>query len=192
MAPSTLSESQQQVYDLLAKGYSPEKIADTLNSTLGVINAQITRIKTKGGSIPSSPMNVNLEETFAPQPQVQKPQSTGASSNDEIANMLNTSGKAISAEELRELAAKAGGHVARDIHPMVLLGVTIQFVKLCGGRIIAHQVIEEVYAALAAMFGKPDTTAQEPPHPPQGEQERIKYLEERVQAMANELQKLRS
>jgi hypothetical protein len=28
------------------------------------------------------------------------------------------------------------------------MGVTIQFVKLCGGRMTAHQVIEDVYTAL--------------------------------------------
>jgi hypothetical protein len=36
---------------------------------------------------------------------------------------------------------------------MVLLGVTIQFVKLAGGRLSAHQLIEQCYEALRAMVG---------------------------------------
>lgn len=51
----------------------------------------------------------------------------------------------------------------KDVHPMVLLGITIQFVKFVGGRLTAHQLIESVYEALRAMVsdGSPKVGTEE-------------------------------
>lgn len=77
--------------------------------------------------------------------------------------MLAGSGVAMSADELRALADKVAGKAAREVHPMILMGVTIQYVKMCGGRMIAHQVIEDVYSALKMFVGTsiPDDGSQE-------------------------------
>jgi cell division protein FtsB len=52
---------------------------------------------------------------------------------------------------VRQFQHQFGGKT--DVHPMVLLGVTIQYVKLVGGRLSAHQCIEQVYEALRVMVG---------------------------------------
>jgi hypothetical protein len=50
---------------------------------------------------------------------------------------------------------------------MILLGVAIQFTKLAGGRMHAHQLIEDVYEALRAMVGdgEPPVSGETSPWP---------------------------
>jgi hypothetical protein len=214
---SSLSESQQEIYDLLLKGKTPEQVARETGKELGIVNAQITRIKNKGIPVPGdgttntpvgsrtfaggvkvndgnpfegSPLSVSGKDL---QPELStRPVPTGGSSNTQIANEL--SGQAISSDELAKLAAKVGGLVVKDVHPMILLGIAIQFVKLCGGRMTAHQVIEDVYSALRAFVtdGKPTSGDNFETKPlPQTDQDRIKFLEEQVEGLRSELQRAR-
>lgn len=157
---SSLSQQQQDIYGLLEQGYNVEKITRKLGLGPGIASAQITRMRTKGIKIPepnASDKQATRSETPAPaKPFVQpgKPMPTGASSNDAIADELRKSAPALSNEELMALAKRVKGDSVADIHPMVLLGVAMQFMKLCGGRFAAHQVIEDVYGGLRLFTGQ--------------------------------------
>lgn len=191
---NTLSEAQRKVYDLLAQGRNSEQIARELDTTLGVVEAQKTRIRTKGIPLPGEgprPADTPPPATHVPVghlPPVEplpRLQSTGGSDNDRIAAQLT--GKALNADELAKLAEKVAGTTAKDIHPMVLLGCTIQYVKLCGGRMTAHQVIEDVYGALRAFAGNtgPDAGGQTEPMP-QSEREQLAFLREQNEILRSE------
>lgn len=184
---STLSEQQRQIYDLLAEGKTPAQIATALHSTEGLIKANMTRIVNRGIDLPApgaakSPMpatHVPVDQVLTPP--AGPPPATGGSQNDVIAQMISTAGKALSADELRTLADKVAGSAVREVHPMILLGVTIQYVKLCGGRMVAHQVIEDVYSALRMFVGTslPDDGG-ETVKLPETDKERLAFLEEQV------------
>ncbi len=199
-----LSPSQREVYDLLAQGKTPTQIVNSLDSTLGVINAQITRIRNKGLTLPGeegekplptlvNPAHVEPQKVFAA-PQ-ERPLASGPSSNDQIASQLQNAGTALTPDQLSQLASKVGGSFAKDIHPMVLMGVTIQFVKLCGGRMTAHQVIEDVYSALRGFAGDgkpvPGDDGETKPLP-QTEGERLKLLEEQNAELRKRLEQQKS
>jgi len=147
-----LSPSQRTIYTMLVEGKSHASINRALGLRPGILNAQITRIR-KYMPIPgdddygrqANPAHVSPSD-LKPVGDTSRPVGTGASSNEQIVREL--SGQALTADQLVELSKKVGGNVARDIHPMILLGITIQFVRMCGGRMIAHQVIEDVYDAL--------------------------------------------
>lgn len=191
----SLSTSQRQVYDLTQQGQSSSQIANTMGTTLGVIEAQKTRIRNKGIALPgeTAPVSPATHVPVGHLPKVEPlspPARTGGSDNDRIAEQLR--GKALDADELGKLADKVAGTTARDIHPMILLGCAIQFVKLCGGRFTAHQVIEDVYGALRAMTGdtSPDAGGQTQPLPAT-EKERLAFLEEQNATLVIEIEKLR-
>lgn len=177
-----LSESQQKIYDLIAKGEvkSIAEIARRTGTDAGVVHAQITRILSRGqwhenmrtikdirlGSKANLPGG-NFDSASVPSPSV-KPNtpvadgpvvwdnvntqapSHGGRSNDTIADEISAGGPAMSYEDLaKQLASKMPpGSLKKDVEPMILLGVAIQFMKLTGGRIAAHQLIEDVYHAL--------------------------------------------
>jgi hypothetical protein len=167
-----LSPDQQEIYEQLRAGFSPEAIANRTHRPIGIVNAQITRMRTKGIALPTHAGTGAREETsdrptaHRPEDLVRKepPLMGGLSSNEDIAAQLQ--GKALSPEELRKLASQVGDGEANDVHAMVLLGCTLQFLKLCGGRMHAHQAIEDAYAALQALVqgsavpvpGKPGQT----------------------------------
>jgi hypothetical protein len=202
-----LSEAQRQVYDSLVQGRTPEQAATALGTTLGVVNAQMTRIRNKGISLPGDPnyrpstetirpevpsTHIDPAQVLTPPPGGQAPAKAGPTSNEQVAAALQ--GQALSADQLAQLAARVGGSAARDIHPMILLGVTIQYVKLCGGRLTAHQVIEDVYSALRGF-----TTGSSTPAPgedggtqplPQSDKERLVFLDEQNQALMERVRSL--
>jgi hypothetical protein len=220
----SLSPPQREIYDLLLAGKSPAEVGRKLGKDAQIVNAQITRIKNKGipvpgdgttntpvvpadqftggaggqfvggsQSEPAHPMTLNPGTDLNPGLSTTRPTPTGASSNDQIARELT--GKAVSADELAALARKVGGNAIKDIHPMLLMGIVIQFVRTCGGRMSAHQVIEDVYSALRgfANDGKPVPGDDGEAKPlPQTDQDRIKFLEEQVEGLREELQKTRS
>lgn len=194
-----LSEQQRQIYDLLAAGNDVTTIATRLGSTPALVTANMTRIKNKGLALPvhGEPRaaipatHVPTDEILAPP--VSKPAASGGTENDRIAAVLNsTGGTAISADELRALADKVAGNAAREVHPMILMGVTIQYVKLCGGRIAAHQVIEDVYSALRGFVGikLPDDESHETVKLPETDKERLQSLELTLKRQQDLIEKL--
>lgn len=198
---SQLTESQRSIYDGLANGATVERIAQTLGTTPALVNANITRIKNKGFELPKpgSPRlsvpatHVETKDLLGPTPE--KPVASGGSENDRIAAQLNVSGKAISADELRALADKVAGPSAREVQPFVLMGLTIQYIKLCGGRMTAHQVIEDVYGALRAAVVEnggsvPEDKGGETVPLPANETERVTFLEEQVKAQDSKISDL--
>ncbi len=137
---SEMSEAQREIYNLVQQGITPQRIADRLGKDLGIVNAQITRLRTKG---------ILPLPTPTPKPATEvRPTPTGPTSNEAVAREIEEAGPAKYEipDELRVTAEKHSEVL--DVHPMVLLGVTIQYVKMCGGRMHAHQVIEDVYGAL--------------------------------------------
>jgi hypothetical protein len=155
-----LSEDQQAVYDLLSKGESIESIAQRLSRPVGIIAAQQTRIINKGYSFGSveAPKAQSVEPSNREQPRDSQPTMqdhptfTAPKTHDEAVGTAQESGNA---KYLDDLATEFQKHVpnldVRNVHPMVLMGTTIQFMKLCGGRFHAHQVIEDIYGALKLM-----------------------------------------
>lgn len=155
-ALNALSTSQREVYNLLNSGLSPEEVANKLKTPFGVVRAQMTRIRSKGIKLP-----VLKAATHEAKPSP-KPKKVGPTSNEGIEAVFSQGGPARYQipEELKKVADKHGEIL--DVHPMALLGVTIQYVKLCGGRMHAHQVIEDVYGALRAFVNDaPDATSEQ-------------------------------
>lgn len=200
-----LSDPQRQIYDLTVEGNTPEQIAKKSGIMLGVVMAQLTRIRNKGIPLPGDAnykegtivdsatpaTHINPAEAMAKVPT--RPIGTGPSSNEAIANELRSGGTALSSEELKQLAENVAGKLDRDIHPMALLGCTIQFVKLCGGRMSAHQVIEDAYSALRAICNgsstpQPGENAETKPMTMTVE-ERLKLLEEQNKNLREQLAK---
>lgn len=123
---ATLTETQREIYQYVhVEGNSPEAAADHFGKMIAIINAQITRIRNKG-------LKVNVGSKHS---------------------------KASNTEKIIEQAkAQANGQEV-DVDPsdtenMLLFGVTMQFMKLAGGRIKAHQMIEDVYSAVKIMNGE--------------------------------------
>jgi hypothetical protein len=85
-----------------------------------------------------------------------RPAATGPSSNQQVVREAEQAGPANYDIEGALKAAMPEMHdLVRQVHPMIMFGITIQFMKTCGGRIQAHQVIEDVYAALRLFVGDP-------------------------------------
>ncbi len=195
---SQLSDQQRQIYDLLVAGKAPADIATQMGSTEALVKANMTRIVNKGVDLPTpGGPRLSVPATHVPvgevlTPPAPKPAATGGTENDRIAAMLSGGGTAISADELRALADKVAGKAAREVHPMILMGVTIQYVKMCGGRMVAHQVIEDVYSALRAFVGTsiPDDGSQETVKLPQTDQERLKFLEDLSEKQGEHIRQL--
>jgi DNA-binding CsgD family transcriptional regulator len=204
-----LSPPQRQVYDLLAQGKTVDAIVKKLDTTLGVVNAQITRIRNKGIPLPGEGTTTPLvdpeqpgfpgfpalsQPTVSPArdpaavdpakiyaaPQSPPPAATGASSNAQVINALEGTGQAVLSDKvIQKIADKVGPTLAKDLHPLAVLGVTMQYVRFCGGRMTAHQIIEDVYAALQLFTGKPakgDSGKTEPM--PQTDRDQLEFLRE--------------
>lgn len=178
---TTISPAQQEILNLVNSGKSPEQISKKLDKDLGIVNAQITRLRTKG--VLPMPNSKKASEVFQ-----QRPASTGPTSNEAVAREIDKAGPAKYEipEEAKRVAEKHGE--ALDIHPMVLLGTTIQFVKLCGGRLHAHQVIEDVYGALRVMVVDSGNDDVEHKTLPFGVAERIASLEAELAKLRSSLQ----
>lgn len=146
---STLSQSQQDIVDLVKQGVVDVKqLASRLGKSERIIRAQISRIQTKGkGNLVSK-----VDISHKPATGGGRPTNvSGGSSNKHVLQEAQEAGPA-QYELPDELVDAARDYTQdRNVHPMVLLGVTIQFCKLVGGRLSAHQLIEQVYEALRAM-----------------------------------------
>lgn len=142
-----LSLAQEEILNLVNEGVNNvQDLSEKLRKPENIIRAQLTRIKNAGH-------NIKVEEKID-SIECGRPRSSGRSSNEHITKIAEDAGNAkytLDHEQVREFMAQHKSDV--DVHPMVLLGVTIQFVKLCGGRLSAHQTIEQVYSALRAMVG---------------------------------------
>jgi hypothetical protein len=135
MSLEMLSEAQRKLYDAIMAGKPKLEIMRDLRLTDGTYAAQCTRIRNKGVSLPN----------MAPTP----PPNLG--SKQDVLDQAVGSGDAIYDIEAAIKAAQARDEVHGDMkvmHPMAILGVTIQFMRLCGGRFHAHQTIEDVYGAI--------------------------------------------
>ena len=141
---SSISPPQQNIIDLVQQGVTTvSALATKLGKSEGIINAQITRIQNSG--------NEHLVSTVQKTTHTSGRPSNTESSNEQILQGAVDAGDAVYTipDELIDAARQYSQD--RDVHPMVLLGVTIQFVKLVGGRLASHQLIEQVYEALRVM-----------------------------------------
>lgn len=148
----SLSPPQREVYDALASGKTPEEVATQLGKPLGIINAQITRIKNKRIPIPTPDRsNETPEETVGTDAR-RVPKPVGSISSDQqVREQLGKVGEFKIPDEV--LAQVSEAMDRRDVHPLIMIGTTVQFVRLAGGRISAHQTIEDVYEALRLFNG---------------------------------------
>lgn len=150
MAKKALTSAQGLIYACLEQKVNDDEIKRRLGISDGVLKAQKTRILNAGWNWNS--------------PAAQK--TTGELNNifknaSEARHRMHSHDEKSFPDEAAKVQCVLEGagaanfkltDVGSDVHPMVLLGVTIQFVKLCGGRINAHQVIEDVYGALNSMM----------------------------------------
>lgn len=226
MAQLGLSEAQQRVLELHLTGMSPQGIANTMQTTEGVVQAQFTRIRNKGYTIvapgAASSDDVDEEEDeddedddffdddeddddeddtedssfgsglevlpsadrFMATP-VEPPRDRRT--EFEVIDEVATSGQAVYNVEqaVDKLRSTFGAQAsANDAHPMVLLGVTIQFMKLAGGRLAAHQLIEDVYSALRGLAGT------DAPPMPQETTQKSPELKDVLELLHRQLQKM--
>lgn len=143
---SSISPPQQDIINLVQQGVTTvSALAAQLGKSEGIINAQITRIQNSGNEHLVSAVQ---KTTSSPSG---RPANTDSSSNKQVLQGAVDAGEAVYEipDELVDAARQYSQD--RDVHPMVLLGVTIQFCKLVGGRLSAHQLIEQVYEALRTM-----------------------------------------
>jgi hypothetical protein len=149
-----LSPPQEQIVSLVQQGVTTVSgIAQRLGKSEGIVRAQLTRIKTAGEGHRVSSVQ-DIAPPSAKPADSGRPRGSGASSNKDVIQQAQDAGEAkydIPPEMVRQFQHQFGGKT--DVHPMVLLGVTIQYVKLVGGRLSAHQCIEQVYEALRVMVG---------------------------------------
>lgn len=165
-----LSEPQREMYDLFQSGLTPEQVGQKLGKDMGTVRAQITRIKNKGVKIPefAQPMTSGLPSADDAMHRPLSEPPRDRRSEFDIINEAEQAGPAKYTvdEAVGMLKEKFNPSATpNDTHPMALLGVTIQFMKLAGGRLAAHQLIEDVYAALKAI-----TNDQHVVPEPEGEQ----------------------
>jgi hypothetical protein len=153
---SKLSPSQLEIIELADQGFTTvSAIAAKLGKTEGIVRAQLTRIRTAGEGC----QIVKIRDDCAPAPKKtpsageETPFRVPQSNQDAIREAAKTDANYKVPPNLAEqFQQRFGGKT--DVHPMVLLGVTIQFTKLAGGRLSAHQLIEDVYDALRTMVGE--------------------------------------
>lgn len=144
MTDRTPSPPQQEIVNLVQQGVTTvPALATRLGKSESIIKSQITRIQNAGiGHLVSAVRTTDSQSN--------QPTNTG-SSNKQILQEAVDAGEAnyTIPDELVDSVRQYAQD--RDVHPMVLLGVTIQYTKLVGGRLAAHQLIEQVYEALRVM-----------------------------------------
>jgi len=145
MAISVLSDAQKPIYEMAQRGCTITEIAVELNFTESVVTAQITRIRKKtdlthpayaiAGIAGQKPVQMDMDRTFVSNPHDKTP-----------------------LKPLKDSIAERAVERS-NVHPMVLLSIGTQLVKLCGSRIHAHQLVEDIYKALriAACDSSPPT-----------------------------------
>ncbi len=189
-----LSDTQNQIFESLKQGKTPETIARELNTSESLVRANMTRIETKGVKLPSGATSKAPAKSPLLAEDVARPAAGGLSENDRIANELRGAGQALTADQVAALADQIAGKQTTDINPMLVMGCTIQFVRFVGGRMVAHQVIEDVYGALRAMCGGtlPEDKGGETVPLPQTDRERLEFLEKSNQELLAEIAKLKT
>lgn len=155
MSVETLSPAQQKIYDLLRAGKDRIAIVRELGLTIATFNAQCTRIRNKGLAIPNeagqTPRSYQPTRQDIASGRSHRPPATGATSSQAVMNEAAGAGPAVYDVEATIKAAQARGELHGDMaamHPMAIMGITIQFMRLCGGRFHAHQIIEDIYGAV--------------------------------------------
>jgi hypothetical protein len=149
MTVETLSPAQRQLYDAIQAGKDKDTCISELGLTEGTFAAQCTRIRNKGIQLPGLPGHSGQSSSF--EKPISRPASTGPGSSESVLNEVSKAGPAIYDVEATIRKAQEQGSVHGDmatLHPMAVMGLTIQFMRLCGGRFHAHQVIEDVYGAV--------------------------------------------
>jgi hypothetical protein len=147
---NALSAAQKSLYDAAQSGKSKDVICQELGLDSRTFDAQVTRIRKKGFSIDVAgcvPYSGSLAS--ASKQAVQ----TGAK---QIIDEAFEAGEATYDVEKAIQEAQDRGDVHGDMaqmHPMAIMGLTIQFMRLCGGRFHAHQIIEDVYGAVRSFAG---------------------------------------
>jgi len=149
-----LSDQQRLILNLLTEGTSIDKIASGLRVDTGIIKAQITRMRNKGVTIPDAKENASKESTV----RVEKVLSEQVLAAFEQARNI-VANVAIDESTLPDLENRLRGqpgaehYLAMGFHPFLQFDVVIKFVKLFGGRVAAHQAIEDVFGALRGFIG---------------------------------------
>lgn len=175
-----LSAAQQDIVDLVKQGVTEvSQLAKRLKKSDGIIKAQLTRIRNANEGHLVSKVTGSPVETAS---KGSRPVNvTPQSDNARVVQGAVDAGPAV--YDIPQSAIDAARMYTQDsdVHPMVLLGTTIQYCKLVGGRLSAHQLIEEVYEALRVMVsdgsprvGQEDWTAPWPLNAVEMENESLK------------------
>lgn len=159
-----LSEKQAQIVELARQGLDLKGIAKNMRTEAHLVSANITRATNNGdwpkdlkvaghhtapavaGASTSSAGDTRPEmspaEGYRPKistaPDLSRDQILRLQSQIEQTGQVPT--------ELLDAINRGG----ETVNPLLIMGCTIQFVRLCGGRIAAHQVIEDIYDAMRA------------------------------------------
>lgn len=162
---SLLTSDQQEVYDLCKRGRSIAQIAKKLNKPERIITAQMTRIRSKGFDLSPTPVDVDLPSADAVfnQPRPNTPTPVSYSDVGEIIDKAAQAGPAVYniAEAVERVKHDFSPSIASDIHPMVLFGIAVQFMRMAGGRLQAHQLIEDVYGTVSDLSTGPSPVVAE-------------------------------
>ena len=155
MSLASLSPAQESVYDAILAGKSQDAICHELNITTATFTAQCTRIRKKGitlnvvgGDSAQVPTRQSVVLGRSSQPA-----STGPGASKSVLSEAFEAGEATYDVEKLITEAQQRGDIHGDmaqLHPMAIMGLTIQFMRLCGGRFHAHQIVEDVYGAVRA------------------------------------------
>ena len=165
MSLELLNENQREIWQYIHnERHTVKEAASHFNKPESIIQAQITRCRSKGLIIDvpgetkisnnvfnAPPGGVRLSHHESGRP------SGSPTSNEEVLKETLAAGPAkYDVESMIQEAQEQGafGDEERNVHPMILMGVTIQFMKLAGGRLHAHQLIEDVYGAIRLQVGE--------------------------------------
>lgn len=149
---SELTEQQKIIFEMLNSGSSIDQVARDLGVETRIVAAQITRLSKKV-KCDVRKWYRNTGEANQPAPRSSKPEVYEEPlSHGEVINEAAKSTTPRSFEDIKAIVDDLDKRVVRpadsEVHPMVLLGIGIQFMRLCGGRMNAHQLIEDVYDAM--------------------------------------------
>ena len=152
-----MSPFYTDVKRLMKSGMSAEAMCVELNKPLTVIKRAITnlqkegvRYKVRGPDNLSSPAPVTPkpEETKGTGQRVFPPRQTKLPQTPEA--ILSSIANEKPLEYDLSILEKVKDGEESNAAPMLLMGTTIAYIQLCGGRLKAIQTIEDVYAALKA------------------------------------------
>jgi|2_EtaG_2_1085320.scaffolds.fasta_scaffold00326_23 hypothetical protein len=149
---SALSAAQLQVYNAIQAGTPKNQIIRELGLTEGTFAAQCTRIRTKGIQLPEFP-GAKPPSSTSPAPVASGHSPQPAATGEKVLDDAFQAGEPVFDVEGAIREAQKRGDIHGDMaamHPMAVMGVAICFMRMCGGRFHAHQVLEDVYGAIRA------------------------------------------